>query len=68
MTCVYCHRPLLDDGIVLVDDAGGDACSVPLDNGAEHSHCRGFDPYYGDPEICNECMCHGMDHFERSKR
>ena len=63
-TCIYCHLPIHDDGIVLIDSTGGDACGVPLDNGAEHGHCRGFSPDAGgdDPDICNECLCHKLDH------
>lgn len=63
-TCIYCRLVVVDDGEVLVDTTGGDACGVPLDNGAEHSHCRGYAPdVWGTLEdVCIECFCHKIDH------
>lgn len=64
--CIYCKQSLVDVGVVLVDKTGGDACGVPLDSGAEHSHCNGFayDPGMDSDsqEVCSTCLCHRKDH------
>jgi hypothetical protein len=61
--CVYCHLPIYDDGLgYWVDTTGGDVCGVPLDSGKEHDHCNGFDSYSPDPDVCNGCRCHRLDH------
>ena len=66
--CIYCHLDLTDDGLVLIDSTGGDACGVPLDNGfSDHAHCNGFAPdtWGSDPEICSGCHAHQELHPER---
>jgi len=65
--CVYCKLALEDDGVVLIDSTGGDACGVPLDDGdSDHKHCRGFAPdtWGQDMEICTECFVVGELHPE----
>lgn len=56
--CVWCHLTLNDDGVVLVDTTGGDACGVPTDLGAEHGHCTGYAPdaWGDDPKVCTGCF------------
>ena len=64
--CVHCKLELEDDGVVLIDSTGGDACGMPVGLGAEHGHCRGFssDAWGDDPDVCIECLCHKIDHEE----
>jgi hypothetical protein len=64
LVCVHCLLPLHDDGTVLIDSTGGDACGVPSDTGREHGHCPGFAPdaWGSDPNVCVACFVHRDDH------
>lgn len=61
--CIYCHLPITDDGVVLTDSTGGDACGTPLDSGySDHGHCDGFAVDPDHPGVCGTCLCHRDDH------
>lgn len=65
--CIYCGLEVTDDGVVLIDSTGGDACGMPLDDGnGSHMHCRAFAPdvWGSDPEVCAECHVHHELHPE----
>jgi hypothetical protein len=62
--CIWCHAPLRDTGVAIIDNTGGDVCGVPLDSGAEHKHCNDFAPdaLGEDRDVCSTCLCHKYDH------
>ena len=65
--CIYCGLKVTDDGVVLIDSTGGDACGMALDDGeSNHLHCRAFAPdvWGSDPEVCAECHVHHELHPE----